>query len=229
MPTFAFTATVTGLDLDDIDQLDGLLTGSFVVVPGEIDGVTSLSVEIGAASGEDALKALVDHIAHVEPRLTLVRVDEDLVNIPEIAVRLDLSREAVRLLACGERGDGDFPRHRTIVGQQKLWTWADVHAWALVHGRVAAEEPHPLDTPCVDWFNGQLVPVLEHAPVDVTRPALTVLVLGRPWATTWTRGRGGATVIRDQRTQRSFASRAGAAWHYDDGTLRCDEGHVRAV
>lgn len=229
MPTFAFTATVTGLDLDNIEQLDALLTDAFVIVPGEIDGVASLSVEIGAPSGEDALKVLVDHIARVAPGVTFVRVDEDLVNTPEIAVRLDLSREAVRLLVSGERGDGDFPRSRTIVGQQKLWTWADVHAWALVHGRVPHEEPHPLDTTCVDWFNGQLVPSPEHVGIDTTEPTLTLIVLGRPWATTWTRGRGGATVIRDQRTQRSFASRGGAAWHYDDGTLRCDEGHARAL
>ncbi|OIQ94675.1 hypothetical protein GALL_233330 [mine drainage metagenome] len=223
MSTFAFTATVTGLDLDDVDQLEALRTGAFVLVPGEIDGVTSISVEVDAPSGEEALKALVDHVARVAPNLTFVRVDEDLVNIPEVALRLDLSREAVRLLVSGARGDGDFPRHRTIVGQQKLWAWSEVHAWAQVHGRLSDDEPNPLDAACVDWFNGQLVPMSERAPATTEQAIWTLLVVDRPWATTWTRGRGGATLIGDQRRHRSYDARTGQAWRYDDGSLRCDD------
>jgi hypothetical protein len=229
MPTFAFSATVTGLDLDNVERLDALFTDAFALVPGEIDGVASVSVEIAATSGEDALKTVTGHLARVAPELRVLRVDEDLVNIPEIALRLDLSREAVRLLASGARGDGDFPLHRTIVGQQKLWTWAGIHAWALVHRRLSEDDPHPLDTTCVDWFNGQLVPTPERAAGETTEPTYTLLIFDRPWATTWTRGRRGATVIGEHRTQRPYAARSGRAWQYADGNLQCDERRTSAV
>lgn len=157
MTIYAFSTTVTGLDLDDIAQLDTLYTDDFTILASEVDGVTSIDVEIDAETGEDALQTLVDRARSVAG-VVIVRVDLDLVNIPEVALRLNVSRESVRLWVEGERGNGDFPRHRSTVGNQKVWAWADVYAWAQIHGRIDSGEPAPLDASCVDWFNGRLVP-----------------------------------------------------------------------
>lgn len=154
MPTFAFSATVTGLNLEDDSQLDALFHEEIVLVPGEIDGVVSISVEIDADSGETAIATFTRHLNERVPDVTVTRIDEDLVNTSEIAMRLDVNRETVRLWSTGARGEADFPAHRCIVGQQKLWTWAAVYAWAQVCSRLPEDEPQPLDTNCVDWFNG---------------------------------------------------------------------------
>lgn len=158
MNTYAFSVTVTGLDLDDTSQLDSLHTEGFVLVPGSIDGVVTIDVEADATSGQEALKMLTDHL-EAHPEIVIQRLDEDLVNVPEIANRLDFNRETVRLWTTGGRREADFPAHRTVLaGGQKIWAWADVYAWAEVRGRLPDDLPMPLDVQCVDWFNGNLTP-----------------------------------------------------------------------
>lgn len=219
MTTFAFSATVAGLDLDDLNILDALFTDEFVLVPSEVDGVVSLDVEIDAPSGESALQKLVHHLKSIQG-VHLVRIDLDLVNVSEIATRLELSREAVRLLSVGARGGGDFPQHRHIVGTQKVWAWADVHAWALVHGRLPEGEPAPLDAACVDWFNGQLVPA--------TKPQILLHFTGIPRSQglrsvrgdSWTRGSGAR--MRLPLRHRTFTARTGERWTMAGGLLERD-------
>lgn len=236
MPTFAFTATVTGLDVSDDAQIEALAADSFVLVPGDIDGVISISVEIDAASGEDALRTFTDHLKQAAPHVDITRLDEDLVNIPEIATRLDLDREMVRLLTMGKRGDGDFPKHRTVIGQQKIWAWAAVHAWALVHSRLPADEPHPLDSSCVDWFNGHLTPAAERP--TQPDPVIQILVQhhGRHGQQTWWHRNPASTtttleVVRitaGTRTDPPYSSRSGQRWTYGRDVLACEETRVHA-
>lgn len=208
MTLFAFSATVTGLDLEDLAQLDALYTRAFVVVPGEVDGVVSLDVEIDAASGEDALLTFAQHLKTVDG-LAITRVDVDLVNITEIATRLGLSREAVRLLSVGARGDGDFPLHRHVVGSQKVWAWSDVYAWAAVHARLTEEEPAPIDAACVDWYNGLLVPAVEPQPDVYDLGAVRLLVMSQ-WASQWSYGREARLKFESRRTV--FTARSGVSW-----------------
>jgi hypothetical protein len=56
---------------------------------------------------------------------------DDLVSASEIAERLGRSRESVRLLAAGQRGDGRFPSPVShLHTRQRLWRWTDVAAWS---------------------------------------------------------------------------------------------------
>lgn len=154
MHTFAFSVTVSGLDIDNTEQLDTLIaTADFILIAGDTDGVTSLDVEIDATSGEEALKRFVDYLL-AYPEVKIERVSEDLVNTSEIALRLDVSRETVRTWAQGARGPADFPHHRAIIGGQKIWAWATVYAWASARTRLPEDLPVPVDVACVDWFNG---------------------------------------------------------------------------
>lgn len=76
----------------------------------------------------------------------------DLVDLPEIAVRVGRTRESVRLLAAGRRGPGGFPSMR-----DGFYSWAAVRTWfarydpdtvgrpddaALAHDRVIAAADH---------------------------------------------------------------------------------------
>ncbi|NMF28889.1 hypothetical protein [Cellulosimicrobium aquatile] len=156
MPIYSFTMTVAGLDLQDGTSLDNLYTDAFAIVPSETDGVTSVSVEIDAPSGEKALERVTDFL-HVR-RVVVRRLDEDLVNLSEIAERLMVNRETVRTWARGHRKLTPFPAHRMILpGSHKLWTWSAIYAWALENGKMVEDEPLPIDESCVDWFNGTLV------------------------------------------------------------------------
>lgn len=75
MTSFAFAATVTGLDVNSAEQLDQLYTDDFVLVPSTIDGLTTIDVEIDAQTGEHALAQFRDHLSACS--VTIVRILED--------------------------------------------------------------------------------------------------------------------------------------------------------
>lgn len=62
-------------------------------------------------------------------------VYDDFVNISEIALRLDVNRQTVRLWVDGARGPGNFPppvhTHGSLgeKGAMKVWRWAEVNSW----------------------------------------------------------------------------------------------------
>ena len=62
------------------------------------------------------------------PKIRIKRFDLDLVSLSQIAERLDVTREAVRLWASGKRRDG-FPTPFTSAGQSLLWAWSEVFDW----------------------------------------------------------------------------------------------------
>jgi len=68
-------------------------------------------------------------IRHALPDATLVEVDQDLVNVSDVAHRVGVSREAVRLWIDGRRGPGGFPPPAGSPGSSKVWRWARVAEW----------------------------------------------------------------------------------------------------
>jgi hypothetical protein len=92
----------------------------------------TLGVAIGSAI-QAVESVLPGRVVAVEPA--------DLVTMSTIAERLDRTYESVRLLATGQRGDGNFPAPADIpnVYGVKLWRWADILRWA---GKAADEEIH---------------------------------------------------------------------------------------
>ncbi len=43
-----------------------------------------------------------------------------------------------------------------VVGGQKVWAWATVHAWACAMNKIDMDDVNPLDADAVEWFNGML-------------------------------------------------------------------------
>jgi predicted DNA-binding transcriptional regulator AlpA len=85
---------------------------------------------VDAPSAESAAFALADTITETFPEAVVVRVDQDLVSIPDIAERTERSRESIRLLVEGKRGPGGFPSPVGIVGDGiRVWPWASVLDW----------------------------------------------------------------------------------------------------
>ena len=126
-----FTLIVAG-DLTDDDVIDQLFeAGCDDASVGVVDGVGVISFLRDEMRFSDAVLSAIREVESV-PGLLVRRVEpDDLVTMTEIADRLGRSRESVRLLIAGERGDGSFPppvsHART---RMRLWRWSEVARWA---------------------------------------------------------------------------------------------------
>ncbi|MFK4083580.1 hypothetical protein ACI2LF_05690 [Kribbella sp. NPDC020789] len=67
--------------------------------------------------------------------LSVIRTDPDLVDMPEIALRLDVSRQAVHGWAQGNRRGCSFPDPLGSPGGKRIWAWFDIVDWALRKGQ----------------------------------------------------------------------------------------------
>lgn len=78
---------------------------------------------------------VADAIERHLPHASVVRVDEQLVAVSDIAARLGMTREGVRLWVQGKRRKADvpfpFPRGQVSHGNtvMKIWAWPDVLFW----------------------------------------------------------------------------------------------------
>lgn len=105
------------------EHFDGVLV--------ERDGRVIVTVYIEAPS---AVEAAHTAIRELEANLafSIVRVDQDLVDATEIALRADVTREAVRLWAVGARGQS-FPFPAGSPGGKRIWAWGEVATWLRDH------------------------------------------------------------------------------------------------
>lgn len=100
-------------------QFDGTLV--------ERCGRISVFVYVEGPTGHDAALAAIPRLHDVN--LSIVRVDHDLVDGPEIAERLDVTRQAVQNWAKGTRGSS-FPRPFGFPGGKRVWAWTEIVDWA---------------------------------------------------------------------------------------------------
>ena len=128
MSTFRLTIVFTGVDFDDDEVFDALDALSNVTWRSQ----GRLAFATAVVDAPNALKAaeLVTHqVAKLVPSSRPVRLDDDLVAIPDVAGRVGLTREAVRNWANGTR-HAHFPLPRGVVGDGiKVWAWSDVSGW----------------------------------------------------------------------------------------------------
>lgn len=124
---------VTGVDLDDDATLDVISVRLSHLTWMEIDGRT---LAVLRTEG-DPVGAAVESARQIAASLAGARVldvDQDLVGVSDIAKRVGVSREAVRLWVEGKRGPGDFPDPVGSAGggergSMRLWQWASVNDW----------------------------------------------------------------------------------------------------
>lgn len=151
MNIYNVAVVVDGLDPNDA-ALDKLFAALPDAVPSSVGGAVSISSPVEASSEEDAAFALVVALEDLFPDAVMVRLDQDLVSIPDIAERVDRSRESIRLFVEGKRGPGSFPVPIGTVGDGiRVWPWATV----------------------VEWFEGELGLVLDE---NLVRPAAAAVV-----------------------------------------------------
>lgn len=150
---------VTGVDLEDDDTDELLAVHLSDLGWSSRDGITTATVYV--EDGADAVAAACDAANRIDhlTRGKVVRVDEDLVGISDIAQRTGLHRETVRLLTLGKRGPGGFPAHRGTLGSgnhsARVWHWSDVLPWLHEHYSLCLDE-QPLTQHEVTQINAHL-------------------------------------------------------------------------
>lgn len=75
-----------------------------------------------AAAQQSALDAIA-------AGFTVTEFDYDLVNISDIANRINRSRQAIYQYIEGRRGHGGFPAPFGHAGQSDIWDWGTVNTW----------------------------------------------------------------------------------------------------
>lgn len=148
---YEFSVQVTGLDIKNESQLKQLKNDPITIVPFASNGLIMLSVEIAAESPESAFSAFKSFLNEYASDIKIKRVDLDLVSLSQIAERLDVTREAVRLWAIGERRKG-FPEPFASAGQSLLWAWSEVFDW-LTEEEIQ-DDPLPLPINLIEHSNG---------------------------------------------------------------------------
>lgn len=133
MPTTTFNVSLV---LDNIEFTDEHLGHIFEAlpdaVPANVGGLMTLTAPVQAPNAETAAFHLVEVVGEVLPDAIAIRLDQDLVSIPDIAERTGRSRESIRLLVEGKRGPGEFPSPVGTVGDGiRVWPWASILGWFL--------------------------------------------------------------------------------------------------
>jgi hypothetical protein len=109
---------------------------------GSRDGVLFADFDREAPSSAEAIISAVRQIESAGVGLTVVRVEPDeLVSAADIADRVGLNRETIRLYAMGRRGPGTFPPPvARLRNRSPLYRWTDVAPWLARHGGTASAQ-----------------------------------------------------------------------------------------
>lgn len=141
MSTYEFTLFIRA-DLSDDDTIGRLLAAGCddASFGGGGDWGTAdfhrdapdLAIAIGSA---------ITQIESVLPNSVVAVEPAELVTMSTIAERLGRTYESVRLLAAGQRGEGNFPKPADIpnIYGVKMWRWGEILMWA---GQGGEEELH---------------------------------------------------------------------------------------
>lgn len=113
---------------DELEALYEVGLGDAGIETGPVGTMADFSRE--APSLAEAIASAVRDIEKV-PGLRAIGVKcDNMVTAADIATRVGVSREAVRLWATGQRGRGGFPVPLLITtGGEKVWDWQQVVPW----------------------------------------------------------------------------------------------------
>ncbi|BCJ65724.1 hypothetical protein [Polymorphospora rubra] len=135
---------ISGVNLDDDVTLELLAENLSDLAWSECDGVTLATLYTPANNPVATALEAARRICHALSDAEVLDVHQDLVSVSDVAFRLGVSREAVRLWVEGLRGPGGFPPPAGVIGngRSKVWPWAAVNEWAHRNYRIGDNEAH---------------------------------------------------------------------------------------
>ncbi len=141
MRNYLFAMTVDGLDAEDEETVEALLSSGEILLMSGVDGTVEIDLEIQAASPEAAVRAAVHLVETTVAGATVSRVSLDLVAAADIAERVGVSRQAVANWAAGRRSGKAFPAPLgTLAGGTRVWSWSAVLPWLRELGHAPDDE-----------------------------------------------------------------------------------------
>jgi hypothetical protein len=158
---------VSNIDLEDDATLDILDSSLSDLEWSEVDGRANAVLYIQCDNPVGAAVEAARRISHAIPAAVVHEVDQDLVSISDIAHRIGINREGVRLWVEGKRGPGNFPPQIGSVGggigrgSTKVWPWSSVAIWLSEHYHIA-DDDQTLSPEQVAEVNAALLRVHEH-------------------------------------------------------------------
>jgi predicted DNA-binding transcriptional regulator AlpA len=153
--TYVLRFRVAELDPEDRSTAPALNEGRADVILSTIDDQGFVEFIVPAPSIARAITYALTELARKAPHLRVCELEREFVGATEIADRLGVSRETVRLWATGQRNANGFPSPAHYVGNQRVWDWAEVQAWAREHDHTGESEHHP-DADTAAIANGAL-------------------------------------------------------------------------
>jgi hypothetical protein len=164
MPTFRLNIVFSGVDFDDDEVFEALANLPHILWRAQGGQAFATSI-VTAASAIKAADIVIQQVMTYVPSASPVRLDDDLVAIPDIASRVGVTREAVRNWANGTR-QANFPSPKGIVGDGiKIWAWSDVNGWLRENLSLGDPETFPTahDTALVNALFSDSLRRLPHA------------------------------------------------------------------
>lgn len=110
-----------------IEDLSRAFYEVFDGVLAERDGRIIATVYCEGSTPTEAAWRAVSSLEQMD--FSICRLDQDLVDGPEIAERLGVTRQAVQNWAKGTRGS-TFPRPIGTPGGRRIWAWSQIVEWA---------------------------------------------------------------------------------------------------
>ena len=157
MPDYEFTLLIDGPDLQSEEHLNALFeSGCDDALFGNRDSVQYADFTREATSFSAAISSAIKDIESAVPGARVLRVEpEDFVTLTAIALRVNRSREGIRLLAEGKRGPGGFPAAVSwIDARTRIWRWPDVAVW--FNSRLGEPVEFVVEAETIAAFNGLL-------------------------------------------------------------------------
>ena len=128
MTSFRLNIIFLGVDFDDDDVFEALAELPNVVWRAQ-GRYAFATATIDAVSALKAADLVTQQVTKCVPSACPIRLDDDLVSIPDVASRIGVTCEAVRNWANGTR-QANFPLPKGVVGDAiKVWAWSDVNRW----------------------------------------------------------------------------------------------------
>jgi len=153
MPVFSMRVDAEYVSPEDKSIIGALAALPFLVIPHWVGDVFSLEGEVDAPSPIEAMEIFHEGLAQIG--LRVMRWDLGLMSVSDIARKLDVSRETVRLWAGGSRR-GEFPTRFAHVGSSLVWVWSEVFEWATAQGYELGDVAVPLPLALLEKANGDV-------------------------------------------------------------------------
>ncbi|MCL5067157.1 MAG: hypothetical protein M1368_02235 [Thaumarchaeota archaeon] len=144
MAKFSFSLFIDGGNMDDEDSVDYLfeiLDDAFIF---ERDRNIILSFEASGDDEIDAFSRAMDIIEGANSPWHVIALEQELVDVSEVAYELGRSRQNIHQHLSGQRGTGTLPKPvGWLTGGKRIWQKSQVRAWAKEKGWLV-EEAEPL-------------------------------------------------------------------------------------